>query len=104
MSRLGTSNVAALKMFSVVRCSEVDVSTGTYRHAMPSPVYTTNRLLAVVFNKKSPAEAGVNVGSEEILRLLRPHLVPALLVRLDNSALLHRCDDSGSFSACRIYR
>ena len=101
MSRLGTSRVAALKMFTVVRCSEVDVGTGTYRHAMPSPVYTTNRLLAVVFNKKSPAEAGVNVGSEDDLFCHGVPLVPSFLVDVDVANLLHLVDEFVDCNAVR---
>ena len=58
-------------------------------------------VLAVVFNKKSPAEAGVNVGSEDDLFCHGVALVPPLLVDVDVANLLHLVDEFVDCNAVR---
>ena len=58
-------------------------------------------VMAVVFNKKSPAEAGVNVGSEDDLFCQGVALVPPLLVDVDVANLLHLVDEFVDCNAVR---
>ena len=58
-------------------------------------------VMAVVFNKKSPAEAGVNVGSEDDLFCHGVPLVPSFLVDVDVANLLHLVDEFVDCNAVR---
>ena len=58
-------------------------------------------VMAVVFNKKSPAEAGVNVGSEDDLFCHGVALVPPFLVDVDVANLLHLVDEFVDCNAVR---
>ena len=58
-------------------------------------------VMAVVFNKKSPAEAGVNVGSEDDLFCHWVPLVPPLLVDVDVADFLHLVHELGDAHAFR---
>ena len=58
-------------------------------------------VMAVVFNKKSPAEAGVNVGSEDDLFCLWVPAVPPFLVDVDVANLLHLVDEFVDCNAVR---
>ena len=58
-------------------------------------------VMAVVFNKKSPAEAGVNVGSEDDLFCQWVPLVPSFLVDVDVANLLHLVDEFVDCNAVR---